>query len=140
MAPNAPFSDLQHVIFTGVPNNGIIRSPIELQTDGNDPLNDWNLLGNPYPSAIDAELLLNHHNNKDLINGTFYFWTHTTAITNKDEDGTESYSSDDYAMYTIEPAVSKPALMVSFQLNISPAARDFSLKRSIKVILSLTIP
>ena len=38
----------------------------------------WNLIGNPYPSAIDAELLLNHPENKNLLSGTLYFWTHST--------------------------------------------------------------
>nr|MBF6609173.1 hypothetical protein [Flavobacterium sp.] len=39
-------------VFNGVPNNGVIS--IGIQVNG---LNDNNLLGNPYPSAIDADLL-----------------------------------------------------------------------------------
>ena len=101
MAPNAPFTDLQQVTFKGEPNNGRILIPIEMQTTGNNDQNDWNLIGNPYPSTIDAELLLNHPENQDLLNGTLYFWTHTSPLLNNTEEGTQSYSSDDYAMYTI---------------------------------------
>ncbi|MDX2430049.1 MAG: lamin tail domain-containing protein, partial [Bacteroides sp.] len=101
MAPNAPFTDLQHVVFKGKPNNGRITIPLELQKNGNNLLTDWNLIGNPYPSAIDAELLFSDPENQSLLNGTLYFWTHSTPLLNNTEDGDQSYSSDDYAMYTI---------------------------------------
>uniref|UniRef100_UPI0025E52D9E T9SS type A sorting domain-containing protein n=1 Tax=uncultured Algibacter sp. TaxID=298659 RepID=UPI0025E52D9E len=58
---------------------------------------DWNLLGNPYPSAISADEFITQNSN---INGTLYFWTHNTAISidNPGPD-TYNYSVDDYAMY-----------------------------------------
>ena len=42
---------MQPVQFVGVPNNGIITTP---------PVNHYqsNLIGNPYPSAIDADLFM----------------------------------------------------------------------------------
>lgn len=101
MAPNAPFTDLQHVTFKGEPNNGRIMIPLELQKSGNNHLTDWNLIGNPYPSAIDVELLFSHPENQGLLNGTLYYWTHSTPLSNNTDDGVQSYSSDDYAMYTI---------------------------------------
>jgi len=101
MAPNAPFTDQQKVIFQGEVNNGIIQAPIGLQQDASNPLNDWNLIGNPYPSAIDANLLLLHPSNKDLLSSTLYFWTHNTAFNDSSDQSGQAYSSDDYAMYTL---------------------------------------
>jgi uncharacterized delta-60 repeat protein len=84
------FSDSVAAIFTadfiGVPNNGKITVLIG-QT------NSFNLVGNPYPSAIDADIFINK--NAGVIDGTLYFWTHNTPITNN------SYTSDDYAVYNL---------------------------------------
>lgn len=73
-------------VFSGVPNNGIITVPIA-GTDSS------NLIGNPYPSAIDADLFLTK--NTGIIDGTIYFWTHNTPLTNY------VYTSDDYAAYNL---------------------------------------
>ena len=82
----------QPVQFTGVPYNGVITIPT--QGIGMD-----NLIGNPYPSAIDADLFMANPNNASLINGALYFWTHNTAIT---QSGSfYVYNSDDYAVYTL---------------------------------------
>ncbi|MCB9425533.1 MAG: choice-of-anchor D domain-containing protein [Flavobacteriales bacterium] len=76
--------------FYGVPNNGIITQEIYNSTS------KWNLVGNPYPSAIDADLLLNHASNASITNGTIYFWTHATDISNGNRG---TYTTDDYASY-----------------------------------------
>ncbi|RYZ56489.1 MAG: T9SS sorting signal type C domain-containing protein, partial [Sphingobacteriales bacterium] len=68
----------------GVPNNGIISEPIVGGTK-------YNLLGNPYPSAIDADLF--YAANSSLIQGNFYFWTHNTAI------DPLNYTQSDYAVW-----------------------------------------
>jgi hypothetical protein len=36
------------------------------------------LMGNPYPSALDADKFLDA--NASLIEGTIYFWTHNTSL------------------------------------------------------------
>ncbi|WP_281322899.1 T9SS sorting signal type C domain-containing protein [Flavobacterium aestivum] len=79
------FPYAQPVQFVGVPNNGVYSLPIGT-TDG-----DGNLIGNPYSSAMSADDFL-AANNKE-IDGTIYFWTHNTAISNL------MYSSTDYASY-----------------------------------------
>jgi hypothetical protein len=58
--------------FTGIPNNGSIPITIGV-TDS------FNLIGNPYPSALDADKFLQE--NRGVLGGTIYFWTHSTAIT-----------------------------------------------------------
>lgn len=99
MAPNtSPFQNIQSVIFTGTPNNGIYTTPIYTSENIMDIDDDWNLIGNPYPSAIDIEALYNHANNANVLTGSFYFWTHQTTY-NSEENG--KYSADDYAIYTV---------------------------------------
>jgi hypothetical protein len=55
----------QNYVFIGKPNNGTVTVPINA---GNDYL-----VGNPYPSAIDAHEFLNDN---PLTGGTLYFWEH----------------------------------------------------------------
>lgn len=75
--------------FIGTPYNGIFTVPVV--GDGN-----FNLLGNPYPSAIDADLFLSDPANATL-DGVIYLWTHNTPIIPAGQ--IYSYSTDDYAVY-----------------------------------------
>ncbi|MFN3753487.1 fibronectin type III domain-containing protein [Flavobacterium sp.] len=76
-------------VFTGVPNNGNITISIERGSDTNTALHygtngaqitnysdNWNLLGNPYPSAIRGSQFLYDNNTK--IMGNIRLWTHGT--------------------------------------------------------------
>lgn len=74
----------------GIPNNGNISVTLGFSNDA-DATNDWNLIGNPYASAIDADSFLN--DNSTTVGGTIYFWTHNT------EDSAGNNTQDDYAMY-----------------------------------------
>jgi hypothetical protein len=85
--------------FIGVPNNGRIESPIGMT-------GSYNLIGNPYPSALDAYSFLTE--NEGLLDGTIYFWTHNTDISQNNPNpgsGTYAYSSDDYASYNLTGGV-----------------------------------
>ncbi len=102
MAPEtAPFTKVQNVTFNGLVNNGIIEMPVYALAESIPEQHHWNLIGNPYPSAIDAELLLNHPKNNGLLSGTLYFWTHSTPLTIQESHGNKSYNANDYAMYTL---------------------------------------
>ncbi len=91
--------------FFGKPNNGIINVPINWNGD---LIGTSNLIGNPYPSAMDADNFLD--TNAGVIEGTLYFWTHNTdlqlradIIANGATPGTgaQAYTSDDYASYNL---------------------------------------
>ena len=79
--------------FTGKPHNGVINIPII----GGEASN---LLGNPYPSAIDADAFLTNPGNSAALDGTLYFWTHNSAPVNSGS-GSYAYSPDDYAVYNL---------------------------------------
>ncbi|MBC5839089.1 PA14 domain-containing protein [Flavobacterium muglaense] len=101
MAPSPPSAHM--VNFSGAPHNGIINKAIG-------GAGSSVLIGNPYPSAIDADTFINA--NTAVIDGTLYFWTHNTSIqlasniTNGTAgSGTYAYTSDDYAAYNLTGGV-----------------------------------
>ena len=78
--------------FRGTPNNG----DISVQVFKNSPANDLNWIGNPYPSAIDADLLMDGNVGPLGAAGvgtTFYFWTSNTQYTGG------PYNNADFATY-----------------------------------------
>ena len=97
------------VEFQGTLNNGQISYPIsrgsyngaDYMGIGNTATADddnWNLLGNPYPSAIS---LTDFVTANPAIDGTLYFWRHLTPISNAipdpfHENYVYNYSSSDY--------------------------------------------
>lgn len=82
--------------FVGTPNNGTVNVPIAI---GN---SDMNLLGNPYPSAIDLDAFLSHPANAALTDGTVYLWTHNSAPSSATPgDNAYNYTSNDYAAYNL---------------------------------------
>jgi hypothetical protein len=101
------FSRSESVVFSGTVNNGVVITPIALTPDTTDPEDDFNLVGNPYPSAISANALINANISttgtiNQTIDGTLYFWTHKgdISVSNPGPDA-ENFSQDDYAMYNL---------------------------------------
>ncbi|WP_417213270.1 CUB domain-containing protein [Bizionia sp.] len=112
------------VEFTGVPRNGAYQIPI---THGNyagadyvgagntmaTELDDnWNLIGNPYPSAISADAFITENAgildgtpdpNTPAIFGTVYLWRHQTAPSSATDpfysDFVYNYNPNDYIGY-----------------------------------------
>ena len=102
--------------FTGVPNNGVLSVPIERGTyvgaDYTNPINgidvtaeddNWNLIGNPYPSSILANefIYVNADPTNGTINGTIYLWTHVSDPSTAEDDPfyddfVYNYNADDY--------------------------------------------
>lgn len=81
--------------FNGVPNNGLIT----IATQGSTTQDMWNLIGNPYPSALIADSFLSNTINPDL-EGTIYLWTNFAGVSSvPNSGGTYSYTDNDYAVY-----------------------------------------
>ncbi|MDP3679829.1 MAG: LamG-like jellyroll fold domain-containing protein [Flavobacterium sp.] len=70
----APITALQNYVFVGKPNSGTITLSL--------PYDQTYLVGNPYPSALDADefirdnLAARNALGKNVFNGALYFWDH----------------------------------------------------------------
>ena len=91
--------------FEGDFNNGVYNVPI-YRNDSELNDNNWNLIGNPYPSAINADLFLAANSNVDAsvttpytIDGAIFMWSQDTAP-NATTNGNEqlNFSDADYAI------------------------------------------
>ena len=107
-----PPPGLFEAVFIGAPNNGTVSI--------SSLINDRSyLIGNPYPSALDANKFLT--DNSSVLDGTLYFWTHNTSIqlasniTNGSAgSGAYAYTSDDYATYNLTGGVGTSATTIGF--------------------------
>lgn len=91
----------QNYVFRGKPNNGLINVG---------PLGDNNLylVGNPYPSVINANTFINDNIANGATDGTLYFWEHWGGGTH-----TLLEYQGGYATYTLSggtPAMSHPSV------------------------------
>jgi len=97
--PQAPFETLNvpnitshiNLTFTGTTNNGIVTVPVVNSLANPESARNYNLLANPYPSAIDAFKFVEYNTDLD---GAVYIWNSNTRITNS------IYSTSDYIAYT----------------------------------------
>jgi hypothetical protein len=62
--------------FTGPFHNGIYTTGIAYNGDNGDK--DWNLIGNPYPGALDFNAF--YLENSGVVDGAAYLWSHRTDI------------------------------------------------------------
>lgn len=117
----APFT----ATFTGTPNNGVITTPIlrgnwnggtystgVSTTLGTNYDDNWNLIGNPYPSAVNAISFLTANTN---IDGFIKIWTHgtlpSTAIADPFySDYVYNYTPGDYITYNSSGTSSGPGV------------------------------
>ena len=90
-------------IFAGTPNNGIVNVSVSHGTmPGSTSDDNWNLIGNPYPSAVSTAAFLSA--NSTVVDGTIYVWTHNSALSAGNIDPfygsfTYNYSGADYASW-----------------------------------------
>lgn len=92
-------------VFTGIPNNGKIITEIG-------PLDTATLIGNPYPSTLNADAFI--RKNSSLLKGGLYFWTHNTPVTNL------KYTADDYAVYNLLGGVGTRKSISEGNINQKP--------------------
>lgn len=69
--------NVETATFTGTVNNGDITETVYYTVDPNTSESGYNIIGNPYPSAIDWESF--QKDNSDVIEGTLYYWRQTDA-------------------------------------------------------------
>jgi len=81
--------------FTGNPNNGSISKTIVFNaaTDPDGANNDANLIGNPYPSAIDPNIFI--PSNSGVFDGSIYVWCHQQDVVGG------HFQQADYMAYTL---------------------------------------
>lgn len=90
--------------FIGIPNNGDISVPIAPKNNDSSGPVHWNLLGNPYPSSIDADAFLLA--NQDFLDGTIYYWTHNSTPSGiYPGEHALNYNVNDYATYNLTGSV-----------------------------------
>lgn len=69
--------NVETAIFKGKVNNGTIEEEVFYTVDSNTGESGYNIIGNPYPSAIRWESF--QKDNSDEIEGTVYYWKQTQA-------------------------------------------------------------
>lgn len=137
-----------NTIFTGTPNNGIITTPITRgtwnggtystgvsTTLGTNDDDNWNLIGNPYPSAVRAIDFLTLNTN---IDGFIKIWTHgtlpSTAIADPFYNNyVYNYTPGDYITYNSSGTSSGPGV---FNGNIAAGQGFFVLMKHTSVATS----
>jgi subtilisin-like proprotein convertase family protein len=98
----------QSVVFSGDVNNGVVTINVDQDNSLTDAFLNQSLLGNPYPSAIDPELFIKV--NATALEGTLYFWTHRTFISDllPGPDG-YNFTNSDYNSYNLSGMVASGA-------------------------------
>jgi len=107
--PGTPDGGTYSTVFSGSPNNGGIGIAVQFVDDGIAGT-DYNLVGNPYPSAIDIREFINYDivdgqgviQNNGFINGTVFLWTHNTQISN---GTTGDFTVNDYAAVNLSGGI-----------------------------------
>lgn len=105
------------VFQNGVPNNGDVNLLLARGTDATSDNDDWNLIGNPYPSAISADVFITDN---PEIDGFINLWTHGTdpndAIIDPfyENDNGYNYNSNDYITYNLTGTTNGPSGFTGF--------------------------
>ncbi len=102
--PMAPWTYSDSADFIGEFNTGDVVVNV-YKNDSEAADNNWNFIGNPYPSAIDAQLFLTENttiiaaNPTAPINGAIFLWSQGTAA-DSNTNGNEvlNFSQSDYAI------------------------------------------
>ena len=111
--------------FTGIPFNGDVSVDIHRRAvTGLD--DNWNLVGNPYPSAINANKFIQDSDNGNII-GTIALWTHGNPMTAGNAQPyyanySYSYNPADYIYYNTSGTQSGPT---GFNGNIAAGQSFF---------------
>jgi hypothetical protein len=78
-------------------NNAILQTPLFINGSGAAEDDDWNLVGNPYPSAIDFHQLVADN---PQIQGSYYVWTNCAGLNGN------SHQEAGYSVYSLSGSTS----------------------------------
>ncbi len=93
---HATNSAVTSVTFSGTMYNGRVSKSIYSTPS------KWNLVGNPYPSALNADDFITENVAAGRTTGGLYFWTHNTRINGFNTGETRgNFTQSDYAVYTL---------------------------------------
>lgn len=128
-----PNYEMQVVFTGGKPNHGDISVPISKYSSGNEDYDKANLLGNPYPTAIDADLLIVENTvTNNVFQGTIYLWDHS-------EDYVTGHYTADYLTYNLAGSVPGGSGSYSiasgqgFMILTNELSANFNFKSSMQV-------
>ncbi|WP_298136285.1 MopE-related protein [Flavobacterium sp.] len=124
----SPDQNFTATFSNGIPNNGIIHKAVgrgdyvgaDIPISNSSPItsisDNFNLIGNPYPSAIDPELFLDDPDNVNVIDGCLYLWKHgiglsTTEVSPFYASYQQNYSVNDYDTYNSTGTQSGPGVL-----------------------------
>ncbi len=107
--------------FIGDFNTGDISTSIFYNGANGD--NDWNFIGNPYPSALDFDLF--YAANSTVIDGAAYFWSQSLPPddANPGNEG-QNFNMNDYAMYNASGGIT-PSANGNIPDQFIPSAQGF---------------
>ncbi|MBA0882930.1 T9SS sorting signal type C domain-containing protein, partial [Flavobacterium undicola] len=114
-------------VFIGKPNNGVVTLSSLVG-------NKSYLLGNPYPSAINADAFLEA--NSAVLEGTLYFWTHNTSPINAIATNAYKYNTNDYITYNNTGGVGATGMIAAGQGFFAPtkAAGNVVFNNSMRIV------
>jgi hypothetical protein len=88
------------VTLTGVGGNGIVNSNLGVLAPNSFNARNYNLLGNPYPSALDGAKFMRFNSN--LLDGAIYMWNSNGGIISAPNQNNQLlYSASDYFAWTL---------------------------------------
>lgn len=115
--------------FLGAPRNGALTFNLK-RKDAN---HGYNLIGNPYPSDISFDALVDLNTNASKMFATVYFWTNNSLSAYNQQQQGSNYNGNNYAVYNrtggapstyvIDPSV--PALSMSAPNGIIKIGQGF---------------
>lgn len=121
------FTGVVSLKFTGTANNGVYNVGVLKSSNADadpDHGSNYNLLANPYPSAISADKFLEENLN---IDGTVYIWEAKTQPLSIETGETGYYNQSDYITYTKAGSTAPSLGSLVFKGNIA-SSQGFMVK------------
>jgi len=125
-------NEIMEVSFTGKPNFKDISVTLQTETPIVDDSDKTNLIGNPYPSAIDADQLIQENGGNFL--GTLYFWSHNSNYSSGHYDKADYLTYNEMGSNNSE--ISYPFYIASgqgFMILTNENNSNFNFKNSMQI-------